>query len=106
MTNNARRRYSRFKKDMTVVIHEPYVENRVGVADISLSAAALYNIERYYNAEQILHIEIITTDMGSIYCNASIVSIHPNYKGASTYRINIQFTDMSDADKDKLKKCI
>lgn len=103
MDDDARRQYPRFKKNLVVVMHRPYVERRVETADVSLGGVAIYNVERYYDVEQVVYIELLLEDIPSIYCNARVISVYPHTKDASTYRLNMQFIDMSDADKEKLK---
>lgn len=98
-----RRQYPRFKKTFPVIIHRPYNERQTETADISVGGTAIYNAQKYYDVEQILYIEIVLGEEGSVLCNARVVSVYPHTKDSSTYRINLQFIDMPDADKEKLK---
>lgn len=98
-----RRQCPRFKKTFPVIIHRPYNERQTETADISVGGTAIYNAQKYYDTEQMLHIEIVLGGENSIFCDARVVSIYPRTKDSSTYRINLQFVDMSDDDKEKLK---
>ena len=104
--DNDRRQYPRFKKNLTVKIHLPYTEMRVKTENISLGGACLCNVERYYYIKQAVYIEILLRDGDSIFCHAGVLSIYPNTKGAVAYKLNVQFTDMSGKDKERLKNYI
>jgi c-di-GMP-binding flagellar brake protein YcgR len=106
MGDDARREHRRFKKNLAVVIHRPYLEKRVEASDISLGGVALHNLERYYSVDETVYIELILEEKDHIYCNARVLSVYPHSKDASTYKLNLQFIDMSDADKEMLKSHI
>jgi len=97
------RQYERFKKNLIVKMHRPYTEKRLETADISLGGVALYNAERYYDIRQVVSIEILMEGADSIYCDAIIISVYPHCRDASTYKLSLQFIDMSDANKERLK---
>ncbi len=101
-----RRQYQRFKKILPVIIHRPYNERQIETVEISMGGTTIYNAQRYYDTEQVLYIEIILEEEDSIFCNARVVSIYPHSKDSPTYKLNLQFIDMPDADKEKLKNCI
>jgi c-di-GMP-binding flagellar brake protein YcgR len=101
-----RRQFPRFKKTLLIIIHRPYNERRTETAEISIGGTTIHNAQRYYDTEQVLYIEIILEEEGSIFCNARVVSIYPHSKDSPTYKVNLQFIDMPDADKEKLKNYI
>lgn len=101
-----RRQYPRFKKDVPVIIHRPYSERRTETADISLGGVAIYNAQRYYDIGQELAIEIVLEDEDSVFCSAVVTSVYPRSKDASAYKVNLQFLDIPDADKERLKSFI
>lgn len=98
-----RRKYPRFKKTLPVTIHRPYNEAKTETADISLIGCAIYNAQKYYEIESIIYMEMILPEEDSIFCNARVTSIYPRTKDSQTYQINLEFLDMSDADKEKLR---
>lgn len=72
-----------------------------------MGGTTIYNAQRYYDTEQVLYIEIILSEEeDSIFCNARVVSIYPHSKDSPTHKLNLQFLDMSDADKERLKNYI
>lgn len=101
-----RREYSRFKKNLRVIIHRPYNERLIETADVGLGGVSINNIQKFYDVEQIVYIELILEGIGSIFCNTRVVSVYPRGKDASTYKLNLQFLDMTDDDKKKLKTYI
>ncbi|MFA5146462.1 MAG: PilZ domain-containing protein [Candidatus Omnitrophota bacterium] len=101
-----RRKYPRFKIVIPAVIHHPYNEH-AETADISLGGVAIYNIQKYYNTEETVGLELILgEESGSVFCNARVASIYPNTKDAEIYKLHLEFLDMSDEDKKKLKDWI
>ena len=97
-----RRKYPRFKKTIPVIIHSPYKEEKIATSDISLIGCAIPDVEKYYEMEGTIYLELILSEDESIFCNARVASIYPHTKDAQTYQLNLEFLDLSDADKEKL----
>ena len=106
MNDDVGQQYPRFEKNLVAAIHSPYLEKRVETNEVSLDGLTICNAERYYDDGEILYIELALEKTGSIYCNARVLSIYPHHQGASTYKLSLQFVDMSDVDKEKLRSCM
>ena len=101
-----RREYSRFKKALHVIIHNPYAQRDLVTSDISMGGACISNVQKYYSQDQAISLEITLDDGSSIFCEARVVSSYPRTKDAEVYMINLQFMEMPDSDKERLKACI
>jgi hypothetical protein len=89
----------------TVIVHSPYPEKRPMVDNITPDSMTICDVERFYGINDKLYIEIIGTG-GSVHSGARVLSVYPNTKGASTYKLSLEFVDMSETDKEKLKSLI
>lgn len=98
-----RRKYPRFRKDLPIVIHHPYNERKISLADVSLGGVAINNAVKYYDIHQLIKLEIILSATLSIFCDARVASITPRSKNAAAYKVDMQFVDMTDKDREKLK---
>ena len=101
-----RRESKRFKKTLPVIIHRPYPEDKIKTADVSMGGVSIVGVQKYYDFGQEIYIEILLPKEDSILCATRLMSICPRSKDAEAYRIGLQFLDMSDEDKEKLKNCI
>lgn len=99
-----RRKYPRYKKSLSVVIHSPFTEDRLETATVSLNGLTVYNVQKYCNMEEILRLELVFPKGSSVFCNARVVSVYPQTKEASTYKLGLQFLDMDESGKQILKK--
>lgn len=103
MNNDVEQQHPRFEKSLVAAIHSPYSEKQVEADEVSLDGLTIRDAERYYDDGETLYIELELEEMGSIYCNAEVLSIYPHCQGASTYKLDLKFIDMSDIDREKLK---
>lgn len=99
-----RRKYPRFKKNLSVVIQSPFTEGRLETASVSLSGFTVNNVQKYCHVEEILSIELVFPKGTSVFCDARIVSVYPQTKEAGAYKLGLEFLNMSKSDKEILKK--
>ena len=98
-----RRRYPRLKKSIAIIVHRPYSEGKIEVLNISLVGVSIYGSLKYYNLEDTVFIELILSKGDSIVCNARVVWLYPNAKEAPEHKAGLEFLDMSEGDKEKLR---
>src|SRR3989338_2030758 len=101
-----RRKYPRFKKAMAVIIHGPYTENKIQAADVSLGGVSIYNSQKYYSEGEQIYLELTLSEDDSIFCDARVVQVYPHTKDAMTYKVDLQFFNMTDDDMKRLKSCL
>ena len=101
-----RRKHPRFNKTFPIIIHRPYNERKIETIDISLGGAAIHYSQRYYHKDQVVYIEVILSEGESIFTDARVAWISPKSVDAEMYKVGLEFTGMSEFDKEKLKSAI
>jgi len=98
-------RYSNGDNNLSVIVHSPHPEKRLIVDSVTPDSITICDVERFYGVNDKLSIEIIGAG-GSVHSDTRVLSVYPHTKGASTYKLDLEFIDMSVTDKEKLKSLI